>query len=388
MADVYQMQEQDLPAFYALARYAFNKPQSPARDATFKSLFTHSSGWATGEPLSSGLLGTHFTVDLAGTAFKMSGVGYVASYPEASGHGGIGAIMRQAFADMRENGETLSYLAPFSATFYRRFGYENAFEHAIHSIAARDLPKVPVRESKTTVTRLSYGAAIPAMAEVYSRNRNATRGGLRREDWWWLNVASHYPARQVAVAALGDHPVGYVVFEKMGTTFRVHELFYDDLDALLALGRFVTAHRSAFSQFEYEAGDAAGLHDLLPEPGVLTTQLVPFMMARIVDVADFLQRYPYQVSDLAPVVIGIKDDYVPENNASWELAIDDGRVHLAKTDQQPAVVMTEQQLVKASFGVRPLREAYQLGLVDGDAFAAANLSDVFMQTQGQLYDYF
>ena len=75
--------------FYALARYAFNKPQSPNRDAAFASLYAHSDVWGIGEPLQSGLLSTNFAVDFAGVNYKMSGIGYVASYPEAGGNGGV-----------------------------------------------------------------------------------------------------------------------------------------------------------------------------------------------------------------------------------------------------------------------------------------------------------
>ncbi|WP_461215047.1 GNAT family N-acetyltransferase [Lacticaseibacillus sp. GG6-2] len=379
-------QEQE---FYALARYAFNKPQSPHRDAAFASLFAHSDAWGIGEPLQSGLLSTHFAVDFSGVTYKMSGIGYVASYPEAGGNGGITAIMHEAFAQMRKNGETLSYLAPFSATFYRRFGYEGAFDQVTHSLAARDMPKLPRTNAAIHVQRRRFAAAIPAMQAIYGRNKVATRGGVLRADWWWLNMADHYPAREVAVAMMGERPIGYLVYERAGDTFILHEVFYDDLTALIALGRFVSAHRSAFAQFVYTTGNPESLHDLFPEPGVLKTTVAPYMMARIVDVQDFMQRYPYQVSDLAPLIFAISDDFIPENSGLWQLAIDDGKVGFkAVTEGTPAVKLSEQQLVKATFGVRSLRDAYSLGLIDGDAYTIAAISDIFINHQTQLYDYF
>ncbi|WP_125703831.1 GNAT family N-acetyltransferase [Lacticaseibacillus daqingensis] len=390
MTEVRRLVAEDEAAFYALARYAFHKPQSETRDRAFASLYAHSAAWAVGTPLQSGLLGTHFEVDLSGVTYKMSGVGYVSSYPEASGHGGISAIMQQAFADMRANGETLSYLAPFSSTFYRRFGYEGAFDQVTHTIAARDLPKVPRVSAAVTVARVPFRAAIEAMAAVYGRSKDATRGGLRRADWWWSNMADHYPNREVAVAMLGERPTGYVIYERDGDTFRILEQFHDDLDALLALARFITAHRTAFAQFVYTTGNPESLHDLLPEPGALTTTVRAYMMARIVDVQDFMQRYPYQVSDLAPVVIAIQDDFLPANAGLWQLAINDGQVTFerATSTATPALRLSIEQLVKVSFGVRTLRDASNLGLIDGDAFTIASVGDAFLQRQTQLYDYF
>ncbi|MCI1986836.1 MAG: GNAT family N-acetyltransferase [Lactobacillus sp.] len=386
---VQQLTQAQEATFYALARYAFNKPQSPTRDAAFASLYAHSAAWGSGNPLTSGLLGTHFTVDFAGVTYGMSGIGYVASYPEAGGNGSIAAIMKAAFAEMRANHETLSYLAPFSAPFYRRFGYEGAFDQVTHHLRAADFPRVPKPDPAIQVQRRSFKAAIPAMQTIYGRNKAATRGGLLRETWWWENLAEHYPQREVAVAMLGDHPSGYAVYERAGETFRLHELFYDDLTALIALGHFIGAHRSAFAQFVYTTGNPESLHDLFPEPLVLKTSVAAYMMARIVDVEDFLRRYPYQISDLAPVIFELSDDFIPENAGRWQLAIDDGRVTCQRvTKGEPAIRLSEQQLVKAAFGVRSLRDSYSLGLIDGEAYTIAAVSDIFLSQQTQLYDYF
>lgn len=388
MTSVNRLTAADETAYYALARYAFNKPQSETRDRAFASLYEHSAAWGLGSPLESGVLGTHFEVDLAGITYQMSGVGYVASYPESAGHGGIGAIMKEAFKDMRAAGETLSYLAPFSSTFYRRFGYEGAFDQVEHRLAASAFPKVPQRNTGVTVHRVPFRAAIPAMQEVYERSSDATRGGLRRADWWWLNLADHYPDREVAVAMLGERPTGYVIYQREATTFRIFEQFHDDLDALLALARFIGGHRTAYQEFVYTTGNPESLHDLLPDPSVLHTTVRPYMMARIVDVADFMQRYPYQTSDLAPVLIAIQDDYIPENAGVWQLALDDGQASFTRAKGTPQITLSIQQLVKATFGVRSLQDAYSLGLIDGDPFTITSVGAALLNRQAQLYDYF
>ena len=388
MVAVARLTASDEAAYYALARYAFNLPQSESRDRAFASLYAHSQAWGSGEPLESGVLGTHFEVDFAGTTYKMSGIGYVASYPETAGNGGISAIMKEAFKDMRAAGETLSYLAPFASTFYRRFGYEGAFDQVEHVLPAAAFPKVPQRSNEVTVHRVPFRAAIAAMREVYERSSDATRGGLRRADWWWQNLADHYPDREVAVATLGERPTGYVIYQREAATFRIIEQFHDDLDTLLALARFIGGHRTAYQQFVYTTGNPESLHDLLPDPSVLSTSVHAYMMARIVDVADFMRRYPYQVTDLAPVLIGITDDYIPENAGVWRLALDDGQATFEKATGKPQIALSIQQLVKATFGVRPLQDAYNLGLIDGDPFTITSVGAAFITRQAQLYDYF
>ena len=43
---------------------------------------------------------------------------------------------------MRAEGVTLSYLAPFSYGFYRRFGYEQTFDQTHFEIQTADLPRL------------------------------------------------------------------------------------------------------------------------------------------------------------------------------------------------------------------------------------------------------
>ena len=77
-----------------------------------------------------------------GVRYPMAGIGYVASYPEYRGEGGISAIMKEMLADLAKQKVALSYLAPFSYPFYRQYGYEQTFEQAEYTIKTEDWPRV------------------------------------------------------------------------------------------------------------------------------------------------------------------------------------------------------------------------------------------------------
>ena len=87
----------------------------------------------------------------------MAGIGYVVSYPEARGQGGINQIMEKILKDCRERKVSLSYLAPFSYPFYRRYGYEQVFDQANYQLDSRDIPNVKKTSGKneTSVIRSS-----------------------------------------------------------------------------------------------------------------------------------------------------------------------------------------------------------------------------------------
>ena len=69
--------------------------------------------------------------------------------------GGIAALMQLAFEHMRAEGVTLSYLAPFSYGFYRRFSYEQTFDQTHFEIQTADLPRLKFAPSAGQVVRMT-----------------------------------------------------------------------------------------------------------------------------------------------------------------------------------------------------------------------------------------
>src|SRR5690606_40607540 len=54
---------------------------------------------------------------IGGRKLAMGGVAGVASWPDARRQGGVRRLLQHAFGRMRENGQSLSMLAPFSFAF-------------------------------------------------------------------------------------------------------------------------------------------------------------------------------------------------------------------------------------------------------------------------------
>ena len=112
------------------------------------------------------------------------------------------------------------------------------------------------------------------------------------------------------------------------------------------------------------------------------------MMARIVNLEDFLIRYPIQKMNLARVNFKVEDS-LTWNNHVWSLAINDGIVDLKVNDElKPDFELTIQSLTKAMFGYRSLNSLLKFGLIKGDTEKIADLSSLFVQEKPQLIDYF
>ncbi|KRN27597.1 GNAT family acetyltraansferase [Lactobacillus selangorensis] len=381
----------DVSAFYALTVYAFNKRDSEDRRRAFKQLYDNSRGYGlfVDDKLVSGFLGTPFGVNFYGQPFQMSGIGYVASYPEFAGHGSISQLMTLAFHDMHAQHVTLSYLAPFSDAFYRRFGYEDAFDQARHEMASRDLPRTKFPVADGHVERLAFADAIPLISKLHNEHPLNQHAGTNRQNWWWQYDVLKHPDWEVAVYFDAQETVqGYLIYEREPDTFLIHECFVETIAARQQLFNFVRKHQSAYRQFVYASGAPVQLHDLFADPQTLKTQIVPYMMARIVDVADFLAKYPYQPAADQTLAFNLEDRFLPENEGTWRLTTHNGQTTAEKVTAPAEITLTVQQLTKAAFGYRSLLSQHQYGELTGSITALQKLQRLLVTGQPMLWDYF
>lgn len=392
MVEKRKLTETDEAAFYALAQYAFNKPDSAKRQEFFKQLYTHSAGVGVFDDgrLVSGLLATPFDVLLNGQTFKMSGIGYVASYPEFAGQGGITALMQRAFEQMRAEGVTLSYLAPFSYGFYRRFGYEQVFDQTHFEIRTADLPRLQFPQTAGRVVRMTLAEAVPLIDSFFNQHPYNQVGGIQRSAWWWQYTVMKHRNWEVALYRDDTECVaGYMIYMRQPDTFVIEELITSTVASQEQLIRFILKHQSAYTTIQYASALTEPLADLLPDPRIVKTTTVPYMMARIVSLADFFARYAYQVTELPAVTIAVQDDFLPENAGLWQLSIHAGQATVIKLATGTAnIAVTIQNLTKAMLGYRSLERQAHYGRVQGAQPQIAQLSAAFSQTKPMLWDYF
>ncbi|MDN7044015.1 GNAT family N-acetyltransferase [Lactiplantibacillus plantarum] len=382
----------DREAFYQLYQYAFNNHDTPARRRFFMDRYQH--GWIYGRhdhgQLVSGLYSLPLAVNFHGVTYRMNGIGDVMSAPEYAGQGGAGQLLTTALTEMAANHVTLSYLAPFAYGYYRRFGYEHVFNHAHQVMAASDLPRVKPTDWSGTITR--YGNdGLAQINDFYARQPQNQRGGLIRPAWWqhYLTLKHHWSVAIYRNAAANIE--GYLIYERQATNFAIQEWVTSTPTAFERLANFITKHGTTFETFSYDSPSATNGLDLLADPYRLKVTVQPYMMARIVDLYDFIKRYPF-LTDIQPIRLAVSDATLPANQGIWSLTRHNGQVTLNRVSDQltgPAdIQLTIQQLTTACFGTQSLARAYQHGLITGDVNAINRLDTSLVKERPALIDYF
>lgn len=346
--------------FYDLTLYAFNRPDSEKRQNFFHQLYQHSAAYVAIDDgqIGSGFLSIPFVSQLGDDKFKTSGISYVSSYPEASGKGHITKLMRKFLDDSYENGTVVSYLAPFSFPFYRRFGYEQVFDRINYHVQNIDIPKISIPSfsgnKNITIRRMNFQEAIPLITNFHNHHTYSKNGGVIREEWWNKYLSLKHPW-DVVLCYLDDILSGYLIYTRhQNTTFEINELFYNEKSSMWALLQFVAAHKTAYKYFDYTSGNPISKIGLFPDPHdkkTLKVSIKPYMMARIINLEEFLINYHVDPEINDSFTIKIQDGFIEQNNKSVLISIKNGQISLLpidNTDDTP--IISIQHLTQILFG--------------------------------------
>lgn len=388
-----KMTAEDTQQMFELAAYAFNSETTEKRRERFDWVTSHSDCYGSfdGDQLTSQLLATPFTTIFHGVEYKMAGIGCVSSYPEYRGQGGITALMKKMLADLAEEKTALSYLAPFSYPFYRRYGYEQIFEQIEYTVEPRNWPNI--RAVAGTVRRTDWAQAKATIQSIYSQMPEVQRGGLKREDWWQeYKFALGNEYRFAIYENEQGHAEGYLVYQTNVERFSIVEWQSLSKNGYAALARFIGSHNGATHQFYFKKGfSGEDLSWLIPSP-LIEMQLKPYMMGRIVDFQTFLSDYPFQTSEEEKVFyLEVTDEFGPWNEGIWQLKILAGKAELSKAetlDENGVLKATIQSWTQLFMGYRSGEALHFHQQIFGDEVQIQELSELLPTGKPILEDYF
>jgi len=385
----YLLNKDDFSKYRDLFFYSFNMQDHGYENNLLKQEFRHGSiyGVKTDGELMTSVTCLPFTVNFFGRLFKMAGIGNVMSAPEYLQSNGIDSLMRQAFEDMHQNNVTLSYLGPFSYDYYRRFGYEQVFENKNIRI-----PFAKFAKHKGNMTghlkRVEYLKAKNIIGDIFERHNHF--GGVQRAEWWWQTANFWSNSWQLVVSYNEENQIdGYLVYEHTDTEFIVRDMIYETPNAFLKLNHFIGKHRSIYKTLVIDSADTnVKVNEFVTDPLDTVTTIKPEMMARIVDLKQFILNYPVAENELSEVKIKVLDS-LAWNDHVWKWSVAKGQVNFEKCDaEKPDLTVDIQTLTKALFNYQSLSDSLMIGEVQGDIAKARELDQIFVRECVQLKDEF
>ncbi|WP_122645237.1 GNAT family N-acetyltransferase [Enterococcus mediterraneensis] len=392
MTDVKEMGTLYTKEMLQLVSYAFQWELSERNIQRFELLTKNSWNYGSFDEqgkLASQVMATPFSVDFFGQIYKMAGIGFVASYPEYRSQGRIDRIMKQLLQDCKERGAVLSYLAPFSYPFYRRYGYELLFERIAYESNAAQWPDSPKTEGQ--VKRVTWEQGKDAIKQIFQKLPRHHRGGVVREDWW---LEFKFPLRKDYTYALYQHEEeteGYLIYQIQEGKLTVYEWVSLTGRAYQGLNRMIASHNGSVYTIVYEEGFDGTDRQFLAATPLEKVSVRPEMMGRVVDVAAFLADYPFLDRLQEDIALVIETDvYAPWNTGVYELRRQGNDVTVTKTTETslPKITLSIQRFTQLMMGSHTPDQLAFYGLLNGDTKAIDAVKEITPKQRPILEDYF
>ena len=391
------VEENDVDQFNELLSYVFQITESDIEESGDESKremikskrpileLSKVFGWFNGDQLVSQIAVYPCEVNIHGTLYKMGGVTGVGTYPEYAGHGLMKDLIKLALETMRADQQWISYLYPYNVPYYRRKGWEMMSDKLTFKIRDTQLPKTV--EVPGIVERKEVDD--PDVFTVYNQFSRENHGALQRTAFHWEEYW-RYENEESRTAAVyynkSGHPTGVLFYWVAEEVFHVKEMFYLNQEARNGLWNFISAH---FSMVYWVKGDIYKNEPLafLLEDSQIKETIEPYYMARIVDVTEFLKKFPFKAFD-QPFHFVVSDPVAEWNNGIFGLNYAKGEVIVSNDPIGKAVQLDIQTLTCVLMNYR--RPAYlaRIERLHTDSDTLQLLETIIPDMEAYFGDYF
>ncbi|MDQ0482149.1 GNAT family N-acetyltransferase [Guptibacillus hwajinpoensis] len=304
-----------------LSEYAFQY-QVPEKDLEKrKAAYLKHEMWGDydGDDLAAKLHLINFKTWIAGKQFAMGGIASVATYPEYRRGGRVAKLLRHALSEMKNKGQSISYLHPFDISFYRKFGFEVLSSWKKLKLKKEDFKPLPHVNGK--VRRIPLEQVYETLNPVYETFAYRFNGMLARtEDWWKERVYSEGFLFASYTNTSGEI-TGYAYYQIKDHSLEIEEFVCLDGEARRGLWNYFCQHDSMIDNGTLLTHEGDPFPFLLANPKV-KTKVEAYFMARIVDVESFLTDYPFTLDKNESLFLHIDDDHAEWNNGSFHIKSD------------------------------------------------------------------
>ena len=319
-----------------------------------------------------------FTMRANGNAVALAGVSTVGTQPEYRRQGLLRRIQTQAFADMRDRGQSVAALWASQAAIYQRYGYAMTTVLRSYHVDTTDIGFHDGVWGSGCVERLSVNDAFDVIKSIYIRFVENRTCYLHRSKALWLQNAMEEIEGQGPIHA-GVHydeegkADGYIIYtlraNKVDHATRGQEIIIRDMAWLSMNG-----YRSMWEwlkrhdlvgrvSYQTAAADDPAV-ELFAEPRLLHGVDHEGIWLRVVDATGALGDRAY--SSEGEITIGLTDDpLTPWNNRSIRLEASPEGAHV--TSSKSADLQTSAKALASLYsGFRTARQLRAWGLIEGE----------------------
>ncbi|MBN8208790.1 GNAT family N-acetyltransferase [Bacillus sp. NTK071] len=377
-----------------LSEYAFQYQIPEAELEKRKDGYLQHEIWGDfeGEELAAKLHLIDFETWLAGKTYAMGGIASVATYPEYRRGGRVAQLLRHALSEMKNKGQTISFLHPFEISFYRKFGFEVLSSWKKLKLKKEDFQPLPRVSGR--VRRIPLEQVYETLNPVYETFAKRFNGMLVRTEQWWKERVYSEGFLFASYTNEDGEITGYAYYQVKERTLEVEEFVCLDGEARRGLWNYLCQHDSMIDGGTLLTHENDPFTFLLSNPKV-NTKVEAYFMARIVDVESFLTQYPFDLSENESLFLHINDDHAVWNNGSFHIKSDGidvyrGNKENASCDHPPkrGLRCNINTLTAILTGYQKPEFLYEAGLLQGPEKDLKLLKRIVPERETNFMDFF
>lgn len=319
-----------------------------------------------------------FEIYIYGSIFNMGGIASVASMPEGRHGGRVAELLRTSLRVMKERGQTVSMLGPFSYEFYRKYGWELGFDRMNYTIPAENLDGFNKKVGSIRPFKEEDLDVLNSIYTEYAKKHNCC--AVRNKVLWTDFVLQDpYGRNQPRYTYIWfndkEVPRGYIIYHIKDGRMTIIEMVYLDQEAKEGLLWFLFAHQAQIKEVYWSTASDERLHLDFPNPRI-KMELSPWMMFRVVDVKGALLNRKYSEATDLHFSISISDPNAEWNNKNFTVSIKDGNIEVEESNygELSCTIQTFSQIFT---GYITPKEAFTRKKLLGDAKVVEKIEKIF-----------
>ncbi|WP_408010855.1 enhanced intracellular survival protein Eis [Pseudalkalibacillus sp. A8] len=315
--------EKEFDDFLAMGEFAFQYELSDEDKRKRREMSDLENCWALFDEgkMASKLLIHPMEIWLGGKVMAMGGIAGVASWPEYRRKGHIKALMKKSLEVMRDNGQSVSMLHPFSVAFYRKYGWELTHSVKKYEIKPEQLA-TEYEHAIGQVIRINHD--IKRLDNIYTQYAQKYAGMLKRTEKWWSYSVLHNPRDIVAVYQDEDgNDKGYLVYRVKKNVMEIEEWVSLNEQAKLTMLQYVRNHDSMVDSIKLHPAIDENFEFLMFDPKI-KQEISSYFMSRIVDFKKFIESYPFQAIFEKPLIVHLDDPFAEWNRGTFIIKKSEG----------------------------------------------------------------
>lgn len=344
-------------------------------------------GWFDGDKLISQVAIYPMKVRIFNRTYDMGGLTGVGTYPEYANQGLMHKLLDQALKSMKDRGQSISYLYPYSIPYYRRKGWEIISDKIIFEINDYQLPKN--KQVHGEVERVPVESE--EVKRAYERFAMQTHGALIRDDLAWNEYWLWDSDDLMAAIYYSDNnePDGYVLYLIRDEVFHIKDMIFVNEEARTGLWNFISAHFSMITKVIGNTYTDEPLAFLLEDADIKET-ISPYFMARIVDLEAFVAQYPFKPDTIERKWTFTMDDPILAcNQGAFTLRIThDGKGEIKRTTERTSDRIDIKTMTTMLLGYKRPDYLYKIGRLECSTETLDMLEDAIEQQTPYFSDYF